>query len=116
VQDAPSIVTDDEETVEHAEHNRWHGEEIHGRNRFPMVSTESQPSLGRSGSLGARFIQRKMVLSESSKPSMPSSPWIRGAPHVGFSTTIRKINSRTFFGVGLLPTCLRTLEISRQSS
>src|SRR5882724_10218092 len=45
---------------------------------------------------------------------MRSSPWIRGAPHVGFSTTMRKINSRTSFGVGLLPTCLRTLEISRQ--
>ena len=55
-----------------------------------------------------------MVLAESSKPSMRSSPWIRGAPHVGFSTTMRKINSRTSFGVGLLPTCLRTLEIRRQ--
>jgi hypothetical protein len=55
-----------------------------------------------------------MVLSESSKPSIRSSPWIRGAPHVGFSTTMRKINFRTSFGVGLLPTCLRTLEISRQ--
>ena len=27
---------------------------------------------------------------------------------------IREINSRTSFGAGLLPTCLRTLEISRQ--
>jgi len=27
---------------------------------------------------------------------------------------MRKINSRTSFGVGLLPTCLRTLEINRQ--
>jgi hypothetical protein len=70
--------------------------------------------LPRSGSLGARFIQREMVLSERSKPSMRSSPWIRGAPHVEFSTTMRKINSRTSFGVGLLPTCLLTLEISRQ--
>src|SRR6266404_4138129 len=70
--------------------------------------------LPRSGSLGARFIQRETVLSESSKPSMRSSPWIRGAPQVGFSTTMRKINSRTSFGVGLLPTCLRTLEINRQ--
>jgi hypothetical protein len=35
-------------------------------------------------------------------------------PRVGFSTIIRKINSRTSFGVGLLPTCLRTLEITRQ--
>jgi hypothetical protein len=33
---------------------------------------------------------------------------------VGFSTSIRKINSRTSFGVGLFPTCLRDLEISRQ--
>ena len=45
---------------------------------------------------------------------MRSSPWIRGAPQVGFSATIRKINSRTSFGVHFLPTCLRTLEISRQ--
>lgn len=87
---------------------------IHGRNRFPMVAKEGQPALAGSGSLGARFIQREMVLSESSKRSMRSSPWIRGAPQVGFSTTMRKINSRTSFGVGFLPTCLRTLEISRQ--
>src|SRR6266853_6666470 len=45
--------------------------------------------LAQSGSLGARFIQREMVLSESSKPSMRSSPWIRGAPQVGFSTSIQ---------------------------
>src|ERR1700680_245708 len=70
--------------------------------------------LARSGSFGVRFIQREMVLSERSKPSMRSSPWIRGAPQVGFSATIRKINSRTSFGVGLLPTCFRTLEINRQ--
>src|SRR6266481_4778899 len=46
VQDAPAIMTDDEEAVEHAERNRWHGEEIHRRNRFPMVSKEGQPALG----------------------------------------------------------------------
>jgi hypothetical protein len=46
VQDAPPIVTDDEEAVEHAERDRWHREEIHGRNRFPMVSKEGQPALG----------------------------------------------------------------------
>jgi hypothetical protein len=36
------------------------------------------------------------------------------APQVGFSATIWKINSRTSFGVRLLPTCVRTLEISLQ--
>ena len=70
--------------------------------------------LAGSGSLGARFIQREFVLSEKSKPSMRSSQWIREAPQVGFSTTTRKINSRSFLGVGLLPTCLLALEISRQ--
>jgi len=114
VQDVPPVMTDDEEAVEHAERDRWHSKEIHGRNRFPVVRRKACHRLAGSGSLGARFIQREMVLSQSSKPSMQSSPWIRGAPQVGFSTTIRKINSRTSFGVGLLPTWLRTLEISRQ--
>lgn len=45
---------------------------------------------------------------------MRSSPWMRSAPQVGFSTTIRKINSRTFFGVCFLPISVRTLEISLQ--
>ncbi len=39
---------------------------------------------------------------------------MRGAPQVGFSATIRKINSRTSFGVCFLPACVRTLEISFQ--
>src|SRR5271166_5819855 len=46
VQDSPPIMSDDEETVEHAEGNRWHSEEVHGRNRFPVVSKEGQPALG----------------------------------------------------------------------
>jgi hypothetical protein len=46
VQDASTIMTDDEQAVEHAERDRWHSEEIHGRNRFPMVSKEGQPALG----------------------------------------------------------------------
>ncbi len=40
VQDAPPIMTDAEEAVEHAERNRWHSEEIHGGNRFPMIAKE----------------------------------------------------------------------------
>jgi len=46
VQDASTIVTYDEEAVEHAECDRWGGEEIHGRNGFPMVSKENQPAPG----------------------------------------------------------------------
>ena len=29
-----------------------------------------------------------------SKPSLSNSPWIRGAPHSGFSLLIRRIRSR----------------------
>ncbi len=39
---------------------------------------------------------------------------MRGAPQVGFSTTIWEISSRISFGVCFLPTCLWTLEISPQ--
>src|ERR1700730_6441502 len=39
---------------------------------------------------------------------------MRGAPQVGFSTTTRKINSRTSFDVCRLPMGLPTLEISFQ--
>jgi hypothetical protein len=55
-----------------------------------------------------------MVLSETSKSSIESSPWIRGAPHVGFSATILKIRSRTSFEIRFLPNTWRALEIARQ--
>ena len=63
---------------------------------------------------GIRFIQREIVLSEISKPSMRSSPWMRGAPQPGFSAIIWKMRSRTSFDVGLLPTGFRTFEIRLQ--
>src|ERR1039458_1474809 len=75
--------------------------------------TKNSPGSG-SGSLGARFIQREIVLSQRSKPSIRSSPWMRGAPQVGFSTTSGKTTAGTSFDVGLLPTCVLALEISRQ--
>ena len=39
---------------------------------------------------------------------------MHGAPQVWFSATIRKINSRTSFDVGLLPAHVLALEISLQ--
>src|ERR1017187_8172983 len=43
-----------------------------------------------SGFLGTFLIQRSTVRSETSKPSIFSSPWMRGAPQVRFSETIRE--------------------------
>jgi len=95
VQDALAIVTYNEKAIERAECDRRNSEEVHRGNRFPMMRRKVSQRVAGSGSRGARFIQREIVRSETSKPSIRSSPWMRGAPHVGFSTTIRKINSRT---------------------
>src|SRR5499427_8114686 len=44
--DAPAIVADDKEAVEDAEADRGHGEEVHGRNRFPVIRKKYAPALG----------------------------------------------------------------------
>jgi len=46
MQDTPAIVTDDKEAVEHAEADRGHREEVHGRNRFPVIRKKHAPALG----------------------------------------------------------------------
>ena len=74
MQDTPAIVTDDKEAVENTEADRGHGEEVHGRNCFPVIRKKHAPALGWLGSFGALFIQREMVLSDTSKPNRKSSP------------------------------------------
>src|SRR5260370_20500412 len=63
-----------------------------------------------SGSLGARRIHRETLLSERSKPSLSSSPGMRGAPQVGFSETIRKIKAPTSLLTRVRPPIWLTLE------
>src|ERR1700757_3595912 len=46
MQDTAAMVTDDKEAVEHAKADRGHGEEVHGRNRFPVIRKECAPALG----------------------------------------------------------------------
>jgi hypothetical protein len=38
VQDPPTVMTDHEEAVEDTKRDRWNSEEIHRRNRFPMIA------------------------------------------------------------------------------
>ena len=60
-----------------------------------------------SGSLGARRIHRETLLSETWKLNLSSSPRMRGAPQVGFSTTIRRIKARSSLLTRFRPrTCL----------
>src|ERR1700752_5014028 len=46
MQDTPAIMADDEEAVENTEADRGHGEEVHGRNRFPVIRKKHAPALG----------------------------------------------------------------------
>src|SRR6266480_4314039 len=47
VQDAPTIVTDDEKAIERAEGDRRNSEEVHRGNRFPVITEKGKPVLGR---------------------------------------------------------------------
>src|SRR5258705_8226298 len=46
VQDATTIVTDDEKAIEHPEGDRRNREEVHRGNRFPVVAEKGKPALG----------------------------------------------------------------------
>ena len=45
MQDLPSVVADDEKTVQNTKRERWDGEEIHCSNGLAMVSEERQPAV-----------------------------------------------------------------------
>ena len=47
VQNAPTIMADDEKAIEHAERQRRDGEEIHRRDRFAVIPQKSYPALSR---------------------------------------------------------------------
>ena len=49
MQDTPAIVADDKETVEDVERDRGHGEEVHRRNRFPVILKKRAPTFGWPG-------------------------------------------------------------------
>ena len=74
VQDTPAIMADNKETVEHAECDRWHREEVHRRNRFPVILKKRAPAFDWLGTGRCPLIQREMVLSDTSKPNRRSSP------------------------------------------
>jgi hypothetical protein len=89
VKDAPPIVTDDEEVVEHTERDLWHSEENHRGRGFPVVAKVSQRPFHPTGDRPLRDIK-----AEQGKFAMDAR-----CSSVGFSTTIRTIDSRSSFGV-----------------
>jgi hypothetical protein len=45
VKDTPMIMRNNEETIQQAKVQHWHGEEIHRSNGFTMVAQKGRPSL-----------------------------------------------------------------------
>ena len=107
-------MTDHEETIKQAKSHRRNREKVHRSNGFAMIAKKREPPFRRFRVLGAGRIQREMVRSETWNPSIKSSPWIHGAPQVGFSATIRKIRSRASLQIRFRPFTPRALEIVRQ--
>ena len=114
MQDTPAVVADDEEAVENSKCEGGTVKKSIAAITSRWLRRKASQLLPPSGSLGARRIQREIVLSETWKPSIKSSPWMRGAPQVEFSLTIRTMRSRTSFEILLLPTVRRAWEMARQ--
>src|SRR5215471_5447333 len=100
--DAPAIVADDKEAVEDAEADRGHGEEVHGRNRFPVIRKKYAPALGWGISRNALHPAGDGFLGDIKAPH-EQFMHARRAPQVGFSAIIRKISSRTSVDRFFLP-------------
>lgn len=107
MQNAAPVVKDDEEAVEHLKGEGGHSKEICGGDGLPMILEKHCPALSRFRAFGRFALRPKTVLSEISAPSILSSPWILGAPHVGFSATMRKMSSLSSLLIRFLPTTVR---------
>ncbi len=69
-----STMFDDEETIQNSEGEGRYGKEVHRGDDLTVITQESPP--------------------ETTKPSFWSSPWVLGAPQVGFSATKRRMSAR----------------------
>jgi hypothetical protein len=87
-----TIQADDNEGIEQIEADGRDDEQIHGRNVRRVVSQKGAPS--RLGGPHRLTMYLATLDCATSNPSLSSSPWMRGAPHSGLSTLIRRISAR----------------------
>src|SRR5712691_11920178 len=86
--------------VRHLEANSRYGKEIDGDQLLEALSRKVRQVC--DGGLRQRTMYLLTLVSPMSMPSLSNSPWMRGAPQVGFSRHILRIRSRTSRGsVGL---------------
>src|SRR5260370_11416324 len=94
MQNTPAIVADDKETVEDAERDRRHCEEVHRRNRVPVILKQRAPTDRRDGDR-QRLPQRRGSEADEGVRSaqLQSGEETEGAAELGGQT------SRTASGV-----------------
>jgi hypothetical protein len=78
VEDAPTVVADDEEAIQEVEGEGRNGEEVHGRDGFAMISKKWPPTLGRFRISGC-----------ASHPARDGSFGILKAQHAEFAMNAR---------------------------
>src|ERR1019366_642373 len=74
VQNAPAIMTDDEEAVQNPKGKSGDSEEINGSDSSPMVAQKGQPALGGLRPLGRSFHPAGNGCSRHVEPEHPESP------------------------------------------
>ena len=74
VQNPPPIVANEEEAVKDAKGDSVDCENVHRGNDFAVIFEKCLPPSNPVGFFGARWTQRETVRSETSKPSICSSP------------------------------------------
>ena len=103
MKDAPLVVRDDEETVENAEGDRRHREEIHRGNNFTVIAQECHPSLcglrtPRPFSHPAQHRSLRKIEAKHFQLTVNTR-----STSGGFSATMRKISSRNSLLTHFLP-------------
>jgi hypothetical protein len=85
------VVPDDDEGIEQVETDSWN-KSIAATSDAWLRKKVRHPWLG-----GPRRLTMYLATLDcaTSNPSLSSSPWMRGAPQSGFSTLIRRINTRS---------------------
>src|ERR1700738_1702561 len=109
-------MADHKKAIQNTEGERRDCEEVHRRNCLAMFLRNAIQCLAGSGFLRTLRTHRETVVSDTLKPSFSSSPWMRGAPQVGFSATMRKIKARISLLTRFRPPTRLALETHLQYS
>jgi hypothetical protein len=104
-QQVASLQADDGQSIEKPEANGRHDEQVDSTDVRHMIVEKGLPALGRWPR--RRTVYLATVDCATLKPSLSSSPWMRGAPHSGFARLISPTRARNSAKTFDLPTRLR---------